>query len=88
MFERPDSHAAQVAANARVDQLAALLRDVYDRLQLDLDDPDTLRAIETTASYLWGVTVGCSDDGHDAARMRFELALHHTAFMRLAEVHR
>jgi hypothetical protein len=79
----PDPTAA--ATNARIDQLAALLRDVFDRLQINVHDPDVSRAIDTTCTYLYGVLLACADQQVQRVTMVAELVTHHAAFQRLLE---
>lgn len=91
MFDRPaDNHQPEpfdVALDARVDQLAALLRDVFDRLQLNLYDPDLLRAVNTTQSYLYAVLLGLVETDPHGIATHTELATHHAAFQRIVESH-
>lgn len=73
------------ALDARIDQLAALLRDVYDRIQVNLHDPDVHRAVNTTHAYLYSVLVALLDSEQSQAVLALELTTHHAAFQRLLE---
>lgn len=82
----PDPTSA--ATDARIDQLAALLRDVFDRLQINVHDPDVARAVDTTSTYLYGVLLSCADQQVQRVAMLAELVTHHAAFQRLLEATR
>lgn len=90
MFDRPSDptpDATQLALDARVDQISALLRDVFDRLQLNLNDPDIVRAATTVASYFYAVLMGMVENDPHGLRTQAELATHHAAFQRMMEAY-